>query len=156
MKKSTIAYVLSALMAGSLVAVTPAFAERGKGHGGFGGGGHHIMHGRTSDAYIERLAARLDLSQDQLTTLRAIVDATRSEERALRDRIRESRNELRALVDAGSVNEADVRPLAEIQGQAMADLIVLRTKVKSDIQNVLTAEQREQLERMRGKRRRRG
>lgn len=161
MKKSTVTYLLGALLAGSVMAAAPVYAERDKGYGDcqggrHHGGGHHRTHGRDGDSHVERMAERLDLTAEQVTTIRAIVDETRAQKRELKDKLRESRKQLRALVKEGAASDTDVRQLAENQGDLTAELIVLRTKVKSDIRSVLTEEQREQQEKRRGHRGRRG
>ena len=156
MKKAKVIGLLGALLASVLVAASSVYAERGKGHGDCLGGQHHMMHHFEGDSYIESMAQRLDLNDEQLTRIRAIVDEKRPQMRELKDTLNAGRKQLHALVDEGTASDDEVRPIAEAQGATMAELIVLRMTMKSDIHQVLTEEQRTQLEQMRAKHGRRG
>jgi Spy/CpxP family protein refolding chaperone len=116
-----------------------------KGHGGYA----------DSDRMIEHMAASLDLSKEQRDAMYAIVDKVRPQTRALRDRLAETHKQLRALTRQGTPKESEVRKLADEQGKAIADMIVLRTQVRAEINGVLTDAQRQQLEQWRGHRGRR-
>ena len=87
--------------------------------------------------------------------MRAIVDAHRAEQRALRDQLREGREQIRRLGAEGDFNEEEVEALAEVQGDIMAELIVLKASMHSRIAAVLTDEHREAYAEM-GERGRRG
>ena len=113
-----------------------------RGHGGFG----------DSDRMIERMAATLNLSKEQRDAMYAIVDKARPQTRELRDRLIETHKQLRALKQQGTPNESEVRKLADAQGKAIADMIVLRTKVQTEIRGVLTDAQRQQLDQWREQR----
>ena len=113
-----------------------------RGHGGFG----------DSDRMIERLAARLNVSKEQRDAMYAVVDKARPQERALRDQLIETHTQLRALKQQGTPKESEVRKLADAQGKAIADMIVLRTKVQTEIRGVLTDAQRQQLDQWREQR----
>ena len=138
MKTRTATTLLCVLAAGGLV-VSAASA-----HGRMGG-----------DRQLERMAERLDLDDAQLESVRAIVDAHRAEQRALRDQLREGREQIRRLGAEGDFNEEEVEALAEVQGDIMAELIVLKASMHSRIAAVLTDEQREAFAEM-GERGRRG
>ncbi len=109
------------------------------GHGGYG----------DADRMIERMAATLNLSKEQRAAMYAIVDKARPQERELRDRLIENHKQLRALKQQGTPKESEVRKLADAQGKAIADMIVLRTKVQTEIRGVLTDAQRQQLDQWR-------
>jgi Spy/CpxP family protein refolding chaperone len=109
------------------------------GHGGVG----------DSDRLVERLAARLDLSKAQRDALYAILDQARPQERVLREQLLEAHQQLRALRQQDAPQEVEVRKLADAQAKAIADLIVLRTKVQLQIRGVLTQAQRRQLQQWR-------
>jgi Spy/CpxP family protein refolding chaperone len=113
--------------------------------------GHRGGYG-DSDRMIEHMASSLDLSKQQRDAMYAIVDKARPQTRVLRDRLAETHKQLRALTQQGTPKEADVRKLADAQGKAIADMIVLHTKVRSEILAVLTDAQRKQLEQWRGHR----
>ena len=133
--------LLSVLLAGGL-----AFsAHAASAHGARGGG----------ERFVERMAERLDLDDEQLASVRAVVDEHRAEQRALRDQLREGRALIRELSADDAYDEEELRALAETHGDAQAELIVLKAKMRSEISAVLTDEQRAQLAEM-GERRGRG
>ena len=111
--------------------------------------GHRGGYG-DSDRMIEHMASSLDLSKQQRDAMYAIVDKARPQTRELRDRLVETHKQLRALTQQGTPKESEVRKLADAQGKAIADMIVLRTKVRAEIRGVLTDAQRQQLDQWRG------
>jgi Spy/CpxP family protein refolding chaperone len=110
-----------------------------KGHEGYG----------DPDRMIERMASSLNLSKSQRDAMYAIVDKTRPQTRELRDRLAESHKQLRALMQQGDAKESEVRKLADAHGKAMADMIVLHNKVRTEIRGVLTDAQREKMQQWR-------
>jgi protein CpxP len=143
---------------GVLLASGVAFA--GAPYGGGPGNCHHgAHHAHGFDRHgggIARMVERLDLTPEQRTTIRGIVDQARPQFRQVRDRMMENRKQLRTLMQQDTYDEAQVRQLAQAQGAAKADMIVLRTKVQSEIRKVLTEQQRDQLKQMRAARGYRG
>lgn len=119
---------------------------------GYGGHGHgHGTHGDV-DAGIDRMSGLLDLSKEQRDAMRAIGDKHRPQLRELRDRLSDSRRQLRDLAAKGTPDAAQVRPLAEAQGKAMADMMVLRTQMRAEMDKVLTDAQRDKLRQLRERR----
>ncbi len=124
---------------------------------------HSCMHGSHSmgfgshdgygdpDTRIDRMADALDLAKAQRDAMRAIVDKAHPQTRELRDKLAENHKQLRALIQQGSPKESELRKLADTQGRMMADMIVLRTKVQTEIRAVLTDAQREQMQQWREK-----
>ena len=110
--------------------------------------GHRGGYG-DSDRMIEHMTSSLDLSKQQRDAMYGIVDKARPQTRALRDRLFETHKQLRALTQQGTPKETEVRKLADAQGKAIADMIVLHTKVRTEILGVLTNAQRQQLEQWR-------
>jgi len=111
--------------------------------------GHRGGYG-DSDRMIEHMASSLDLSKQQRDAMYAIVDKARPQTRELRDRLVETHKQLRALTQQGTPKESEVRKLADAQGKAIADMIVLRTRIRTEIRGVLTDAQRQQLDQWRG------
>jgi Spy/CpxP family protein refolding chaperone len=157
MKTSAKTLLIASAIAGGVAAVAvqaaPPWGGAGCGYGpgasGAGFGGHGMGHGAhrmDPEARIERMADMLDLSKEQRDQVRAIVDKSRPQARELRDKLADNRKQLHALVQQGNAKEADVRKLADAQGKLTADLIVQHTKVRSEIQALLTPEQREKLQ----------
>lgn len=143
MKKDTLTILMTTLLAGMLEA-TSAYANPWAGGEGHMGGCHHTyQHAR--EAQIYRMGKRLGLTKEQRTAVRAIVDQHRPQMRALRDAQAESRHQLMALSATGNPDTVQVRALADTQGKAIADMIVLRVRMRSEINKVLTEEQRKKL-----------
>jgi Spy/CpxP family protein refolding chaperone len=128
----------AALASGLMTASAFAFPGRGCSDG---------IHGRGwGDGHgTERMAEWLDLSTDQRTSVRAIEDKYRPQLRSLRGRMTETRKALIAATTQPRPNDAQVRMLADAQGKAMADMIVLRTRMFGEMRLLLTDAQRTKL-----------
>ncbi len=135
------ALVAGSLATGAVCAGAPAVA--GEGYQGAHAKGYG-RHGNPQ-AHMERMAERLNLTAEQRTAMREIFDRTRPQMGELRDKLADNRQQLRTLGQGTTVDEAQVRRLADAQGQLMAEMIVLRTKMRSEINAILTEEQRQQL-----------
>ena len=148
MRLLLIATVVTGAVAAGLAYAMPGGGERchrddnGMGHGGMG-----------AETRIDRMADALDLSQKQRDQVRGIVDKSRPSMRELRDRMHDNRKQLRALMQQDKAPEGEIRRLADIQGKAIADMIVLRAQMRTEIRSVLTPEQREKIQSHRGQRR---
>jgi Spy/CpxP family protein refolding chaperone len=147
MKKSIKTLLIGTAIAGSLAAGLVFAMPPGSGescmHGGHGMGFEH--RGMDADSYIDRMAQRLDLTTEQRDKVRAIVDKARPQTRELRDKLSENRKQLQALTQQGTAKEGEVRKLADAKGKLIADMIVQRSKLRNEIDAVLTPEQREKL-----------
>lgn len=146
-KAVLIAIALTGSVAAGIAVANPGGDAQscGRGHHAMGYGRHHSDH----ESRIERMADVLGLTQEQRDAVRAIIDKSRPQKRALRDTLSEHRRQLRALTQQGIPSEGEVRQIADAQGRAIADMIVLRTRIQSDINAVLTQEQREKMQEMR-------
>lgn len=129
-----------------------ALAQGGPGggpgwHGGDMGGDHLGFFERG----LPRMAEELGLGDEQLEKIQAIADAARPEIEGYAERLRKSREAYRAANDDPTVfDEASFRSHAADQHEIQTDLMVAVGKAKAEIFAVLTPEQREQLEEMRG------
>lgn len=147
MKKDTLTILMTTLLAGMLEA-TSVYANQLAGGKGQSAGCHHAYQ-HTRESQIYRIGKRLGLTKDQRTAVRAIVEQHRPQMRALRDMQIENRHQLMALSASDNSDAAQVRALADTQVKAIADMIVLRAQMRSEINNVLTEEQRKKLLRAR-------
>lgn len=147
MKKSIKTLLIAAALAGSVTA--------GLAYAMPPGGGESCAHGRSmsfgrhgmgSEMRIDRMSEALGLTQEQRDKVRAIVDQARPATRELRDKLGDNHKQLRALMQQDNPKETEVRKLADAQGKLIADMIVQRTKVQSEIRAVLTPEQREKMQ----------
>jgi Spy/CpxP family protein refolding chaperone len=156
--------ILTLAAAVLLTIPSAAIAQTGPGPGQGGGGGwgqgHHDgwFGGGIGDVHglgflermLPRLAEELGLSEEQLQEIQAIV----AEERP---RIEELAGELRALHetrrethDPAVFDEGAVRAFAQQQFLVQVELMVVVERTRAGALQVLTEEQRQQLEEMRG------
>jgi len=133
------------LLAGTAQAAGPGHCDR-SGFGPLSAGLHHGGH--KGIAGLERLEARLErvnLSDEQRAQVRAVIDAARPGFRKVADSLRAHRKEMRGVMRSDAYDEGAVRRVADRQGELVAEMIVLRSKVKSQVAAVLTEEQRQEL-----------
>ncbi|MDJ0655526.1 MAG: Spy/CpxP family protein refolding chaperone [Xanthomonadales bacterium] len=117
---------------------------------GPGGGGPRGVLGGLER--IERMAGELQITDEQRDAIRAVVDGVRPQLREVFDGMRENREAIRETTFADSYDAAAVAQLAEVQGDLMAQTIVIRHQARADVMNLLTPEQRTQLAGMRASR----
>ena len=91
-----------------------------------------------------RLAACLNLNEEQRQSMKAIDDKYRTKLRDLRQLLSDNRQALAKM----DVTDARFRELAEAQGKTIADMIVARRYMRSEMDKVLTEEQRQKLYKM--------
>jgi len=96
----------------------------------------------------EHLARELNLSEEQNAQVKAVFDAEHSTVEGLMKKLDDLREQLRAATANGQFDEAQVRTLANQQGQTQADLIVEHERTKAKIYSLLNAEQRSKLEQL--------
>lgn len=151
MKRLGSKLIITALVAGGLAAAAPVFANAyGHGDRWCGHRSHMGGYGDPEDG-IEHMAKRLDLTGDQLKSVRAIEDKNRLQLRNLRDQMRANHKQLRELAIEQTPDAGRLRSVADAQGKAIADMIVLRAEMRAEIDRVLTDKQREKLHHMGGK-----
>jgi Spy/CpxP family protein refolding chaperone len=147
-KRSILSTTTAASLAGVLLLAGPALASPwgpcGGGEGHHGGPPVSSPLGREHGA--GRLIWQLDLTKAQREQVRAVLDEGREKSYLYRTSLREGRATLRNAMRADDSDMAEVRKLAEAQGRALADLIVLRAETRDRIRAVLTPEQRTRLE----------
>jgi Spy/CpxP family protein refolding chaperone len=154
MRKITAVLLTSALLAGSvgLASADTDRAQPGDGakygcrdKGGFGDYGHRGWgrHGHSAEARVERMTRAYGLDAKQVEQVRAITKKYEGDFDALRTKMRDNGTRLREAMDKGDAGQADVRKLADAQGKLKADMIVVRSKMRAEIDKVLTKEQLE-------------
>ena len=138
---------------GTAIAQSPSQqGEMGQGMMRHGGKGGH------RDG-IKRLTANLeslDLNPEQRKKIDTIVAQIQPEMRVHRDAMKEGRRTIHQLPEEADDYIAKVRSLADEQGKHLAELIVLRAKLRTQVGAVLTPEQQTKLKAMRANRPRRG
>ena len=98
------------------------------------------------------MADPLKLTTEQRSSIEAVLQKSKSQMANLKERMRTNRNALREVRREGKNDSNQVQALAQERGDLVADLIIQRSKVRNEIQQVLTDTQREQMKQMREKR----
>jgi protein CpxP len=100
-----------------------------------------------------RMMDALDLTKEQREKIWNIMDEKRTQLRTYMISMHEGRKQVHEAAAEGDYDAAQVRKLADAQGKAMADLIVLRTSTRVEVQSVLTPEQQAKFKELRDQRR---
>ena len=128
------------------LALTPLFAQaEGFGRSCPFHGGEHMMgfFSGSELSGLERLASERSVTDEQRTKLRAIADKYRPQARAVGDRVRDNRRQLFEQMSSDKPDEAKVMALSESKAKAEGEMIMLRSKIRSEVNGVLTPEQRQ-------------
>ena len=146
MKKS-MKTILVPLVSISLLGVAAASHAYGGGCDGRGPGKgmygkqYERMGGPGEGMRIERLAQRLDLTDEQQAQVREIKEASREKHEALREKMQNNREAMREAIQ--SDNTASIRSLADQKGDLVAEMSVLKANDRAKIRAVLTPEQQQ-------------
>jgi protein CpxP len=153
MKKFTITILAIALVAlGTIIAIGQSsdkategkkYSKHGK-HGNFGKRGNRGGKGMRGN-HMGRMFRELNLTDEQKAQMKAIRQENRQGTKELRQQMRTNRQQLQQLTENGNFDEAAVTAIASQQGQIHAQMIVAQQKVKAQMYNVLTAEQKTKL-----------
>lgn len=110
----------------------------------FGPGMHGRMMGRGGVFGELRMGLRgLNLTEDQRTQVRSILQSHREDFKALLEKGRAAREQLQQAASGSPVDENAVRNASGAVGDAAADAAILRAKVRNEIFALLTPEQRQ-------------
>lgn len=157
MKKSIKPLLAVVLVAGALGMTSHVSAmPPGDGDGGCMRGSQKMNQGGKHQGRgfnVERMSRKLNLTDEQRTQVESIVEASSQQFSDIRTELQQNRASLRELSLETPLDEAKVRELADTQGDLKADMIVLRAQRRSQISAILTDEQRQQMQSMRGKKR---
>jgi periplasmic protein CpxP/Spy len=129
--KSTRIRILS-IGAAVLLAAASAIAQGRHGYGGPGGDFHHML-------------KQLDLTADQHTQVKAIFEKEKPTLQPLMQQMRQSHTAMSALEASGTFDEAKTRALATQNSQTMVELQVEHARIKSEIMQILTPDQKAKL-----------
>lgn len=133
--KSTRIRILT-IGAAVILAVAAALAQGMPGHGGPDGDFHHMM------GFFTR---QLDLTSDQQAQIKAIWEKEESNLQPLKQQMHQYHADMRALEKAGPFDETKTRALATQNAQNMIEMQVQHARIKSEMMQVLTADQRVKL-----------
>lgn len=117
------------------------FAQKSRREGfgpqmGFGGRG------------FERIAEKLNLSDEQKTQVKAILEDSKTRVKPLMDAMHENHKQAENLGADGVFNEEQVNQIAQKQSETMKQLFIEKEKTKAQIFAVLTPEQRTEAAKM--------
>ncbi|MGA2355401.1 MAG: Spy/CpxP family protein refolding chaperone [Terriglobales bacterium] len=115
-----------------MLAVAVAVAQGMHGHGGPGGEFH-------------RMLKQLDLTTDQHAQVKAIFAKEKPTLQPLMQQMHQNRQAMKALEASGPFDENKTRALATQNAQTMIDLQVEHERIKSEIMQILTADQKTKL-----------
>ncbi len=136
-----------ALMAATFIGGTlPAQAFDGPFEGCDGPRGEHKMNPQKR---IDRMAKVLKLNATQKEQIGAIMKAEQEQAEPLRQKMAEGHKQIQAVVNAATFDESAVRAIAAEQAKTRTELLVSRTRAMSQVNALLTPEQRELAQRLR-------
>lgn len=95
------------------------------------------------------MARHLELTDAQKADIRTILTDERSVIQPLVHQLLENRRSLQTVTAGGQFDETQVRAIAEKQAQVLAQLIVEKERVKSEVYQVLTPEQQARADKVR-------
>jgi protein CpxP len=106
-------------------------------------GMHHGMeHGFDFDRMLSHYADALDLSSAQQDQIKQIWAKEKPTLEPLVQQVHQFHGQMEQLTDNGNFDEAKVRALANQQSQTMVELAVQHARIKSEMLQVLTPDQR--------------
>jgi Spy/CpxP family protein refolding chaperone len=124
------------ISAAVLLAAAVAIAQGPHGHGGPNGGFGHMLSFYTH---------YLDLTTDQQAQAKAIWEKEKPTIQPLIQQERQNRASMKALEAAGPYDEAKTRTLATANAQTAIELQVAHARIKSEIVQLLTPDQKSKL-----------
>lgn len=117
----------------------PPLGEFGRGPGGPGGFGRHILD-------------QLGLTAAQKEQVETFETAGREASKEYFGKVRAADEQLRMMMDGGNYSGAQARPLVKEKAQAMAEIELIRLGTEAAISKLLTTEQKAQLAQLKDKR----
>lgn len=134
---------------GSRIARAEHGEERGgrhmRGHrgrrGDHEGRGGHERRGRGHERTVERLTKKLELTDEQVKSIKGVLTDARKKRIGLRADFRVARIELREMVSQESVDKAGVNAKVDAIAKIRGDMLRARTDAALAVREVLTPEQ---------------
>jgi Spy/CpxP family protein refolding chaperone len=142
MKFSRTKIIVAALALTLVAAVAVSQTVVKHHHEGMAWGGGPMGGGPFGGHMLRFFANHLDLTDAQQSQIKDILAKERPTIQPLTDQLRQSHHELRQIAESGNFDEAKVRSLAAQQSQTLTELIVQKTRIESELFQVLTPEQK--------------
>ena len=140
--RTILAALLITLM-GTALAQDPIAEPTRKGHKQQRG--NHAM---PAVAGMMRGIRHLDLSEEQKTDIKIIMQELKAEERQLKMEMKLGHEQLKELIKADSFDEEAVAAVADQEGALAAERLIIASRALSEVYAQLTDEQRAELETM--------
>lgn len=145
MKKVTaiILTVVLAAMGAMMVFAQDSTSTDGKKK--FGKRGHHGKRGgeRGNRGGGKGMMLRgLNLSDAQKAQVKQIMETSRENTKSVHEQMKANRQQLKAISANGNFNQSQIQSLANLQGTLHAQMLVEKERVKSEIYQILTTEQK--------------
>jgi periplasmic protein CpxP/Spy len=132
-----------AAMIAPLVVISASFAQPGGGHRGGRGFGPGPGMGPFEGL---RMLRELDLSDEQRQQVKDVLDKAR--ETGTQSQLMQARKALQDAVESSTIDEDNIRNLADQVGVAEGNAAVERAHIHQQILQILTDEQRQELDKM--------
>ncbi len=102
-----------------------------------------------------KMLMNLDLSVDQKSQIKTILDQNQEEQDRLRDQVRIARDVFQDAVEHEPLNDQQIREAFRAMSPAMEEMAVFHTRLRTELMEVLTADQLQGLEARRAEKRNR-
>ena len=133
-----------ALLATLLMTAVSVAAEPGSGPMGSPFGRELFM--------TEHLASELELNDAQRSAVERLMDQARDQARPYVRQLMEQRKAMRDLLDGENFDEGAARAQATKRGAIMTELMVIHARSEVEVRKLLTAQQREKMQKIRERR----
>ena len=146
------ALTITTLLTSSVAMAAPGFGKFARG-GDCAGDGPAATYEEHQERLADRLTAMsavLDLSEEQKQQIESILNHKWLNSQSQRDQLQSARDALQQARDAETFNESDFRAKAEAMSALRVERMVERQKTKQEIFAILTPEQQEKAETLRG------
>ncbi|MGC1781869.1 MAG: Spy/CpxP family protein refolding chaperone [Acidobacteriaceae bacterium] len=131
--------VIATLAASALAVAVAASAASTQDQDGW-------MQRRATGMVVRRIERQLKITDDQRAQIKTILVTETPAIQALANRVKEENSQ---LASASQFNESDIRAFARAHAGTMEDVLVEREKVRTELLQVLTPEQRQKLQQIR-------
>lgn len=129
--------ILAAVLSLTMLSAV-AFGQAGMQPAAFG-------HRGGFDSLLGRMGDYLELTDAQRTQMKSIIAKEKGTMRPLMQQLAQGNQQMRQLEEASTFDEAKVRTLATQQSQTLTELMVQKARIKSEMVQVLTPDQKTKL-----------
>lgn len=113
-----------------------------------GARGQRSMQGMPMVEHLMHALHRLDLDEEQKTSIRAVMKNMKAEVRPVMEEMKHGHQQLKGLIKADEFDEDAVAELAAKEGDLTAQRVMISSRALSEVYSFLTGEQRVELEEM--------